>query len=119
MASTAHTNYNTQNRTQDERRKAHIKCLQLNLQHSRVATANLTQIILHNNIDVAFVQEPYTILNIVAGFPKNFKIFTCGRDRIRSAIIVNNNDLDAIAITQASHEDAILTEFRYEGLKFY
>jgi len=92
--------------------------LQLNLQHSRVATANLTQIILHN-IDVAFVQEPYTILNKVAGFPKDFKIFTCGRERIRSSIIVNNNDLDAIAITQASHEDAILTEFRYEGLKFY
>jgi len=76
----------------------------------------LTQIILHNNIDVAFVQEQYTILNKVAGFPKDFKIFTCGQDRIRSAIIVNNNDLDAIAITQASHEDDILTEFRYEVL---
>jgi len=84
-----------------------------------LATANLTQIILHNNIDVAFVQEPYTILNKVVGFPKDFKIFTCGRDRIRSAIIVNNNDLDAISITQASHEDAILTQFRHEGLKFY
>jgi hypothetical protein len=82
--------------------------LELNLKHSRVATANLTQIILHNNIDVAFVQEPYKILNKVAGFPKDFKIFTCGWDRIRSAIIVNNNDLDVIAITQASHEDCNL-----------
>jgi len=79
----------------------------------------LTQIILHNNIDVAFVQEPYTILSKVAGCPKQFKIFTCSWDRIRSAIIVNNNDLDVITTTQASHEDAILTEFRYEGLKFY
>ena len=119
MAPTSHTNYNTQNRIQKERSKTHIKCLQLNLQHSRVATANLTQIILQYNIDVAFVQEPYTILNKVAGFPKGFKIFTSGNGRKRSAIIVNNNDIDVIAITQASHEDAILTEFRYQGLKFY
>ena len=71
-----------------------------------MATANLTQIILNNNIDIAFVQEPYTLLNKVAGFPKDFKIFTCGRDRIRSAIIVNSNDLDVIAITQVSQDDA-------------
>jgi hypothetical protein len=84
-----------------------------------VATACLTQILLQNKIDVAFVQEPYSIFNKVVGFPKCFKIYTCGQDRIRSAIITNNNDLDVIAITQASHEDAILTEIRYEGLKFY
>ena len=62
----------------------------------------MTQIILHNNIDIAFVQEPYTLLNKVAGFLKDFKIFTCGRDRIRSVIIVNNKDLDLTAITQVS-----------------
>ena len=55
----------------------------------------------------------------MAGFPKGFKIFTRGSSRKRSLVIVNNNDIDVIAITQASHEDAILTEFRYEGLKFY
>jgi len=54
----------------------------------------------------------------LAGFPKDYKIFTCGWDRIRSAIIVNNNDLDVIAITQASHEDVILTEIRHERIKF-
>jgi hypothetical protein len=84
-----------------------------------VATANLTKTILQYNIDIAFVQEPYTIINKVAGFPKGFRIFTCGRDRKRSAIIINNNDGDVVAITQDSHEDAILTEIRYAGLKFY
>jgi len=63
----------------------------------------VTQKILHNNIDIAFVQEPYTLLNKMAGIPKDFKIFTCGRDRIRSAIIVNKNDLDVIAVTLVSH----------------
>jgi hypothetical protein len=84
-----------------------------------VATANLTQILLQNKIDIALVQEPCTILNKVVGFPKSFKIYTSGQDRIRSAIITNNNDLDVIAITQTSNEDEILSEIRYEGLKFY
>jgi len=85
MASTSPANYNAQYRTQKERRKIHINCLQLNLQHSRVATANLTQIILHNNIDIAFVQEPYTLLNKVAGFPKRFLDLHlgAGQDMIR------------------------------------
>jgi hypothetical protein len=73
-----------------------------------VATANMTQIIKQYNIDVTFVQEPYTILNKVAGFPKGFNIFTCGTDRKRSAIIINNNDIDVITITQASHGVPIL-----------
>jgi hypothetical protein len=55
----------------------------------------------------------------VAGFPKGFRIFTCGRDRKRSAIIINNNDVDVIPITRVSHDDVILIEIRYEGLKFY
>jgi hypothetical protein len=113
------TNHNTQIRIQKGWRKTQIKHLQLNLQHSRVATANLTEIILQNSIDVAFVQEPYTILNKVAGFPKDFKILTHGGDRIRSAIIVNNKELDVILISQASQEDAIVTEFRHEGLIFF
>jgi hypothetical protein len=62
-----------------------------------VATANLIQIILQYNIDIALVREPYTILNKVAGFPKGFEIFTCGRDRKRTAIIIK--DVDVIAIT--------------------
>jgi len=65
------------------------------------------QTILQKNIDVAFLQEPYTIRNNVAGFPKSFKIFAYGNDRNRSAVIVNNNNkIDAVAIKQVSDEDA-------------
>jgi hypothetical protein len=84
-----------------------------------VATSNLAQIILQYNIDIAFVQEPYTLLNNVAGFPKGFRILTHGEGRKRTAIIVNNNDMDITSITQVSHEDAILTEIRYKGVKLY
>jgi hypothetical protein len=53
------------------------------------------------------------------GFPKDFKIFTHGGDRTRSAVIVNNNELDVILIYQASREDAIVAEFRHKGLIFF
>lgn len=101
------------------KRQTEIKCAQLNLQHSKTATYNLTQLILHNNIDVAFVQEPYIVLNNVAGFPKSFRIFAHGNGKKRSAIIVNNNKIDAIAIRQVSDEDATLIELSYSGLNFY
>ena len=96
-----------------------IKCAQLNLQHSRTATYNLTQLILQNNIDVAFVQEPYTVLNNVARLPKSFRIFAHSGGRKRSAIIINNNNTDAIAIKQLSYEDATLLDFRHGDLNFY
>jgi hypothetical protein len=95
-----------------------LKCLQVNLQHSRVATTNLTQIIQHN-IDIAFVQEPYIVHNRVAGFPKGLKIHTQGEGRIRAAILINNYEIDAITITQGSNEDAVLTEIRYKGLRVF
>ena len=97
----------------------HTKCLQLNLQHSRTATYNLTQIIIKNNIDVAFLQEPYTVLNHVAGFPKCFRISAHGNGKKRAVVIVNNNKIAAVAIKQVSDEDASLIEFRYKGLNFY
>jgi hypothetical protein len=101
------------------KRLIQIRCTQLDLQHSRTATYNLTQIIIQKNIDVAFVQEPYGIRSSVAGFPKSFRIFTYGNGRKRSAVIVNNTNIDTDAIKQASNEDATLIEFRYKGLNFY
>ena len=93
--------------------------MQLNTQHSRVAVSNLTQLIIKYNIDIAFVQEPYTNHNNVAGFPKEFRIFAHGGGRKRAATVVNNSDIDVTSITQASHEDTILVEFRYKGTKLF
>jgi len=95
------------------------KCLQVNLQHSRIAASNLTQVIIQYNVDIAFVQEPYTLHNNVAGFSKGFKIFAHGGGRKRAAIIINNKEVDVITIAQGSHEDAILTEIRYKRLSLY
>jgi hypothetical protein len=91
-------------------RNVQLKCLQVNLQHSRVVVSNLAQVITQYNIDIAFIHEPYTIRNNVAGFPKGFKIYSHGGGRKRAAVIINNNEVDAITLTQGSHEEAILTE---------
>jgi hypothetical protein len=67
---------------------------------------------------VAFVQEPYTVRNNVARFPKSFRIFAYGNGRKRAAVI-SNNQIDAVAVKQVSDEDASLIEFSYKGVKFY
>ena len=51
---------------------------------------------------MAYLQEPYTVLNNVAGLPKSFKIFACGNGRKRAAVIVNNNKIDELAGKQVS-----------------
>ena len=38
-----------------------LRCLQVNLQHKRAATNNLVQTMSENQIELAFVQEPYII----------------------------------------------------------
>jgi hypothetical protein len=55
----------------------------------------------------------------VAGFPKYFKLFACGNARKRTAVIVNNNNIDAVAIQRVSDEDAILIEISYKGLSLF
>ena len=47
-----------------------IKCSQINLQHSKAATANLMELIEKEEIDVAFIQETHTIHDRVAGITK-------------------------------------------------
>jgi hypothetical protein len=59
MADNANTNtiyYNGTKKTQTQ-----IKCIQINLQHSRVATDNLVKVIEEDGTDIHCIHEPYTI----------------------------------------------------------
>ncbi len=38
-----------------------IRCLQINLRHSRAAAMHLSQLLLDLEVDVAFIQEPYAV----------------------------------------------------------
>jgi len=77
-----------------------LRCLQVNLQHNRAATSNLVQIISENKIDLAFVQEPYIIRNNQAGIPKSLRTYVSGNGRKRSALLVNNKEIDVVRHTR-------------------
>jgi hypothetical protein len=72
-----------------------------------------------SQIDIAFLQEPYIIHNRLAGIPKKLRTYVSGNGRKRSAIIVNNKEIDAALITQLSDEDCIVVEISYRNKKFY
>jgi hypothetical protein len=72
-----------------------------------------------NQIDLAFVQEPYIIRNNLAGLPKSLRTYASGNGRKRSALLVNNKEIDVVLITQLSNEDCIVAEISYRNRKFY
>ena len=93
-----------------------IRCLQINLQHSRAATGNLQNFVHQCGIDIIFAQEPYVINNKVAGMSHHYKIITQGNGKIRAAIIITNRNHDALLIRKLSDEDKELVEFTDRNL---
>jgi len=72
-----------------------------------------------NQIDLAFVQEPYTICNNLARIPKSLRTYLSGNGRKRSVLLANNKEIDVVLITQFSDKDCIVAEISYKNTKFY
>jgi len=89
--------------------------MQINLQHSKVATANLMQITEEGSTDIPCIQEPYTIHNKVVGIPNKFRTYTISQTRSRAAIVVTNNHLDVLLLKQHSDADAVVAEMTVDG----
>jgi hypothetical protein len=64
------------------------------------------------SVNVALVQEPYTVNNKLAGIPKSYKICTSDTGKIRSAITVNDKEADVLVIEQLSDADCVVLEIR-------
>jgi len=94
-----------------------IKFLQLNLQHSRVATDNLEKLTAEHGTDILLLQEPYTLKNKIVGISKRHKIFTHGGHRPRAAIVITNNQIDTILLTQLSDSDTVVLEVTLDNAK--
>ena len=92
--------------------KTRLKCLQINLQHSRTATDNLMKIINEEGTDIVFIQEPYNIGNKAVGLPRSCAVFTSGAGRKRAAIAIKNKTIDTLLLTQISNEDTVVVETR-------
>ena len=84
--------------------------MQINLQRSRAASANLTKIATDDEIDIIFIQEPYTIQTKVIGIPTIYTTFTAGGARPRAAMVVTNKGIDTTMIRQPSDKDAVTVE---------
>jgi len=59
---------------------ARLKCLQINRQHSRLATDNTLKITQGEGIDILCIQEPYTIGYKLAGLTKPLKSTRRGQE---------------------------------------
>jgi endonuclease/exonuclease/phosphatase family metal-dependent hydrolase len=95
--------------------KTRLKCLQINLQHSRTATANITKIINEEETDIVFIQEPYNVSNKVVGLPRSCAVFTSGTEKKRAAIVVINKRIDTLLITQLSKLDTVVVEAKVDN----
>jgi hypothetical protein len=72
-----------------------------------------------NQIDLAFVQEPYITCNNLAGIPQSLRTCISRNEQERSTLLVNNKEIDVILITQLSDENCIVAEISYRNTKFY
>jgi hypothetical protein len=102
-----------------ERRKGLIKCIQINLKHSRAATDNLMQFIATETNDIMLVQEPYIYQEEIRGVSRKYRTYSYGEKRRKASIILVNNNIGALLITQHSDKDTILLEIQQENEKYY
>lgn len=84
-----------------------LNCLQINLRHSKRASANLAQLLLDLNIDVALIQEPYaSIINgtvTLANVPCKYTAFyELSKEHAYGAVILVNKTLKASKVQLAS-----------------
>ena len=77
------------------------------------------ELIEKEGIDVAFIQEPYTTHNRVAGITKRYRTFTSSTGRCRAATVVTNNQIDALLIQDVTDKDSVVVELILGNLKFY
>jgi len=96
-----------------------IRCIQINLQHSKSATYNLMKVIDTEEIDLLLIQEPYEYQNRPAGIENRYRTYTAGSGKHRAAIIIRNSNIDAILLTKISDEDTVVLELTYDKLRLY
>jgi len=94
-----------------------LRCIQINLKHSKTATDNFNQLTKETDIDKAFIQEPYIYQNQVTGISRHYKVFTCGNGRKRADVVVVNKMMNALLVGQLSEEDTVVAELTQGNLK--
>jgi hypothetical protein len=76
-------------------------------------------VITTEKIGVSLIQKPYLFQCRPLGITKRYRIFTAGEGNNRAAIVVPDNTIDALLITQLSDNDAVLLEIDNGQIHFY
>jgi hypothetical protein len=98
-------------------KQTQLRCLQLNIEHCRLATDHLNKIIGEEITDILCSEEPYEFRNKLAGLSRRLKIFTAGVRKHRAAILVNNKRVDTVLLNQLSGENAVVIELIFDNKK--
>jgi len=61
--------------------QAPIRCIQINLQHSRAATDNIMKLIEQDKSDIVFMQELYLYQNRIAGIINSHRNYISPEDK--------------------------------------
>lgn len=96
-----------------------VKCIQLNMQHSKACTWNLIRLMEEKDIDIALVQEPWVRGAAIMGLKTVGTVFKKdGEDKPRACIVVKKG-INAWSLPQFSGRDlsTIMIEISTGGVK--
>jgi len=87
-----------------------LKCVQMNLQQKRGATAHLMKYTSDNKVDIICIQEPYIYQGRAAGLDSKYRTYTEEEAQNRTVVTIRNKAVDAMLISQLSDQDTITLE---------
>ncbi|XP_073811695.1 uncharacterized protein isoform X2 [Musca autumnalis] len=95
-----------------------FKVVQINLKHSRIASDNLRNLLVEEDLDVGIIQEPYVYENEVKGLDnRGYKtIYMKDNGKPRSCLIVKNT-INAFLCPQFSTADFTVARVELENGK--
>ena len=100
-----------------------LRCLQINLRHSRSAALNLSQLILERKFDVILIQEPYAIsspsLDLFAIPPGYSSHHSLNKDHAFGAAILVKSSLQASSLAFATANHFIGIKLSYKNSVFF
>ncbi len=89
------------------RRTTPLKCLQINLRHSKNASIHLSQLLLDLDIDIALIQEPYAVADPVPRLkyvPENFaELHTLSDQHAYGTAVLAKKTLNAYVVPLSVH----------------
>jgi hypothetical protein len=95
-----------------------IKCLQINLQRRKTATAQLNQNILQNNYDIVIIQDN-VIKSKVCGFPLSVRVYYNESEELpKSAIIIVNSKIQVLFLQSFSNGYSTFVNLQFKRKNF-